>query len=114
MSPDFGSYAYYIRPGATDSRKSWGKLGETVENEMRLDVHSKAMFLFCNGRRNCLKILAWDNGYWVLSKRLVSGTFCWPMDEEEARRIGPDDVRRLISGEDIFRKIPEVKGKVFH
>lgn len=110
---DFSEYTYFIQPGATDSRKNWGALARIVEESPELDLHSKSMFLFCNGGRNCLKILVWDNGYWVLSKRLLSGTFAWPKTGEEAMALSLDDVKRLISGEDVFRRIPEIQGRVY-
>ncbi len=108
LTDDLHSYKYYIRPGVTDARKSWACLEELVHERMKQDLFTKSMFLFCNKSRNVLKILLWDNGYWVLQKKLVKGTFCWPKSEEEALQITMDDVMRLISGEDIFRRVPEV------
>ncbi len=105
----FGNYDIYVRPGSTDSRKSWRGLAELVEEKMGLDLHSPSVFVFCNGARNCLKMLLWDNGYWVLQKRLVRGTFRWPESDLEAMGMGADDLRRMISGEDVFRRIPEAK-----
>ena len=109
LQDDLRSYKYYIRPGVTDARKNWGGLSELVQEEMNGNLFEKSMFLFCNGNRKVLKILLWDNGYWVLQKRLVKGTFCWPDTEDDVELITVDDVVRLISGEDIFRRIPEVK-----
>ena len=67
---DFDSYSYYVRPGFTDARKSFRTLSCIVDEEMGLDPRAKAMFIFCNKAKNTLKILVWDDGYWVLSKRL--------------------------------------------
>lgn len=108
LTDDLHSYKYYIRPGATDARKNWSRLGELVQEEMKQNLFAKSMFLFCNKNRKVLKIILWDNGYWVLQKRLVKGTFCWPQTEEEARQITADDVIRILSGEDVFRRLPEI------
>ncbi len=108
LTDDLHTYNYYIRPGVTDARKNWGGLSELVQEVMKKELFSKSMFLFCNKSRKVLKIILWDNGYWVLQKRLVKGTFCWPQTEEEVRQITVDDVIRLISGEDVFRRIPDV------
>ena len=46
-----------------------------ADTRMGMSIREKAMFLFCNRSRNCIKILVWDNGYWVLMKRIPKGTF---------------------------------------
>ncbi len=109
LQDDFHTYKYYIHPGVTDARKNWRGLSEIVQEEMHGNLFEKSMFLFCNKSRNLLKILLWDNGYWVLQKRLLKGTFCWPKTEKDVLYITVDDVIRLISGEDVFRRIPEIE-----
>ena len=113
LTDNLRSYKFYIRPGVTDARKNWARLSALVQETMKQDLFSKSMFLFCNKNRKTLKIILWDNGYWVLQKRLVEGTFCWPQTEEEVRKVTVDDVIRLINGEDVFRRIPEIKKLMF-
>ena len=48
MILDFSAYEYYIRPGVTDSRKSWRSLAEMADTRMGKTIREKAMFLFCN------------------------------------------------------------------
>ena len=81
---------------------------------MGLDSRAKAMFIFCNKAKNTLKILVWDDGYWVLSKRLERGTFAWPDNNDEAMSITKDDIRRIIQGEDIFRRLPRMPRKIIY
>jgi transposase len=103
----FESYRYYLRPGPTDMRRQGEALARTVQSQMRLDPFSKSMFLFCSGRRTLLKVLVWDgSGFWLMSKRLYGGTFRWPSDEREALRASLGDVRRLLGGQDVFRRVP--------
>ena len=111
---DFDSYSYYVRPGFTDAGKSFRTLSCIVDEEMGLDSRGKAMFIFCNKARNTLKILVWDDGYWVLSKRLERGTFAWPVNNDEAMSITKDDIRRIIQGEDIFRRLPRMPRKIIY
>ena len=54
------------------------------------------MFIFCNKARNTLKILVWDSGYLVLTKRLKKGTFAWPSNDDEAISITKNDIKRII------------------
>ena len=111
---DYDSYIYYIRPGYTDARKSFITLSCIVDEEMNLDSRSKAMFIFCNKAKNTLKILVWDNGYWVLTKRLEKGTFSWPSNNNEALSITKDDIKRILQGEDIFRRLPQMPRKIIY
>ena len=111
---DFDSYCYYVRPGFTDARTSFRTLSCIVDEEMGLDPRGKAMFIFCNKAKNTLKILVWDDGYWVLSKRLERGTFAWPDNNDEAMSITKDDIRRIIQGEDIFRRLPRMPRKTIY
>lgn len=106
---DYKNYKYYIKPGNTNGRMGWKTLVEQVETVMKKSLSEKNMFLFCNCTRNSIRILVWDNGYWVIQKRLVKGTFKWPNNEKEAEEISVEDVKRLLEGQDIFRRIEEVE-----
>ena len=45
-------------------------------NEDPLSGH---LFVFCNRGRDRIKVLYFErSGFWVLHKRLESGTFAWP------------------------------------
>ena len=64
MFVDFRKIKIYLRPGFTDMRKQANGLSVFVEEELELDPLSGNLFLFCNKRRNILKVLYWDrNGF---------------------------------------------------
>jgi transposase len=109
MFLDYDAYEYYVRPGVTDMRKGTETLLSLVTEEMSLDPFAKSMFLFCSRGRNRLKVLVWDDGFWLMQKRLPKGTLAWPRDGGEARMLTSADVRRLLAGEDIFRRIPSLE-----
>jgi transposase len=68
----------YLACGSTDLRKSIDGLAILVQEGFGLDPFS-ALFVFCNRRRDKLKILHWDhNGFWLYYRRLEQGTFQWP------------------------------------
>jgi transposase len=108
---DFTQYSYYLRVEATDMRCGSNSLAYLVRQQMNIDPLSKSMFLFCSKSRTILKVLVWDNGFWLLTKHVNKGTFRWPEGEEETLDVSLDDIRRLLTGQDVFRRLPSVKGK---
>ena len=93
----------YVARGATDRRKQIDTLAAMVEHVLEHDPFSGHLFAFCNGARNRLKILYWeDSGYWLLHKRLEKGRFLWP-DRGGAAAIQLDaiELHALLGGLDI-------------
>lgn len=107
---DFDKYTYYISPGTMDMRKGSNSLAIFVQDQLKGNPFSKSMFLFCSKNKKTLSVLVWDNGFWLMKKKVLNGTFAWPKDGDEALLITLEDVKRLISGEDIWRKIPVIPG----
>ena len=69
----------YLAAGATDMRKSIDSLAAEVQEVLHLDPFSSCLFVFCNRRKDKLKILYWErNGFWLCYRRLERGTFRWP------------------------------------
>lgn len=68
----------FLRAGATDLRLGFAGLHTSVESQLRQDVLSGHVFVFCNRSRTRIKTLAWDgSGLWLSTKRLERGTFDW-------------------------------------
>lgn len=69
----------YVACGNTDMRKSIDGLAAIVQESFLLDPFSTSMFVFCNKKKNKLKILRWEhNGFWLYYRRLEKGQFQWP------------------------------------
>jgi transposase len=66
----------FIYTGATDMRKSFNGLSGLVAEHFDVQLLSGHLFLFFNRRRDCVKILTWDNdGLALWYKRLEAGTY---------------------------------------
>ena len=73
-----------------------------VEQAMALNPFSGDLFVFCNRRRNIIKILYWDrNGFCLWQKRLEEHRFKWPESEQEVMAIDQSRLKWLLYGLDI-------------
>jgi transposase len=107
----FGSATrVYVAIGATDMRKGFEGLFGIVRDRLMIDPLSGHVFVFCNARKNRLKILYWDgSGLWICSKRLEKGRFSWPGqgDENGKVRLSQEQLTMLIGG----IELKETRGK---
>ena len=90
----------YLAVGTTDLRKSNDGLSIIVLESFKLDPFSKSLFVFCNRKRDKIKILEWDhNGFWLHYKRLEKDKFKWP-DNYASKSIEVDQrqFRWLLDG----------------
>ena len=88
----------YLACGITDLRKSIDGLVMIVQNEMKLDPFDNVLFVFCNKQMNKLKILHFDEGFWLYYYRLENGNFKWPMSRDEALKIDKEELKWLLKG----------------
>lgn len=112
---EVGINQVYLACGATDLRKSIDSLAVLVKERFNLDPFSSALFVFCNRRRDKLKILHWEhNGFWLDHRRLEKGTFKWPSSNKEMITITGRQLRWLLDGLplDLKQAHPEVKQRV--
>lgn len=94
--------AIYLACGVTDLRKSFNGLSGIVEEALERDPTSGQFFVFCNRRRDRLKILYWDgSGLCVWIKRLEKGTFSWPDESRKSLRYRPEELQMLVAGVEV-------------
>jgi len=92
----------YLAIGNTDMRKAINGLSILVQESMDLDPFSGHLFVFCNRKRNIIKILYWDrNGFCLWSKRLEKHFFRWPESSEEVMKIDQRELMWLVDGLEI-------------
>ena len=97
----------YLACGVTDFRKQISGLVAMVHMQFKLDPYSgSSAFIFCNKKRNRIKILRYDaNGFILASKRLLEDMkFQWPRTPEEVKEISYRQVEWLLQGLEIEQK----------
>lgn len=96
----------YLALGPTDLRKSIDGLSILVQESFNLDPFSKNLFVFCNRKKDKIKILQWDiNGFWLYYKRLEKDIFKWPdTSNSKIISINEREFRWLLDGLSIHQK----------
>lgn len=75
----------YLHREPVDFRKQINGLSVIVQETMELSPFNPALFVFCNKRRNQLKVLYWDaTGFALWQKRLEREKFKWPRRHADA------------------------------
>lgn len=97
-----GRTQVFIVTGKSDLRKGIDGLAEIIQGKLKLDPFNQSLFLFCGTRHDRIKGLLWENdGFLLLYKRLDNGTFRWPRNETEAKKLTEQEVRWLLEGLEI-------------
>ena len=98
----------YIACGPTDFRKQIYSLSQLVENEFELDPYNNSAFIFCNKRRDSIKVLCYDKNGFVLAQKKLLNTdkmrFSWPRNKGELGVITKEQLQWLLSGLQMFPK----------
>lgn len=99
------SMRIFLAAGATDLRKSFGGLSAAVQSVLGREVHSGEVFVFCNRRRDRIRVMYFDgSGLWVATKRLERGTFAWPGSGQGGGRrveLRAEELAALLGGLDL-------------
>jgi len=100
MIENTGTGQVYIALGPTDLRKSIDGLALLVQLSFKLDPFSTNLFVFCNRKKDKLKILCWEhNGFWLHYRRLEKGKFHWPeQGVNKVTSISKRELRWLLDG----------------
>lgn len=92
----------YLSYGVTDFRKQIHSLCNIVKTNFNLNPHSKAAFIFCNKKRNSIRVLCYDKNGFVLAQKTLLDTekmkFQWPRNQTEVQQITKQQLNWLLSG----------------
>ena len=110
MILDWSKVKIFLKPGSIDFRKQINGLSIIVKEELKQDVFSGVLFMFCSKNRSRLKILYWDKtGFCLWMKRLEKDKFPWPKNNEEKLEIDFEKFKMLLAGIDFFHTHKELK-----
>ncbi|KGE11189.1 transposase [Burkholderia gladioli] len=99
----------YLHRDPVDFRMGINGLSILVEQAMRLNSMTSALFVFGNRRRDRVKILGWGgNGFWLLLKRLEADRFAWP-NGGDTITLSTEQLHWLLDGIDlaVIQKHPQ-------
>lgn len=89
----------YLALGATDMRAGINKLSTIVQDFLEIDPFLGHLFVFCNRKKDTIKVLYWDrNGFCLWQKRLEKHKFQWPIDMGGVKNVTPQQLGWLLDG----------------
>lgn len=111
MRPSPELPAVYLCRDVVDFRKGINGLSVLVEESLSLDPFSEQLFVFCNRRRNQVRILYWErNGFCLWQKRLEKARFTWPRQaDSEVVTLTGQQLNWLLDGYDVMRLQPHAR-----
>lgn len=95
----------FLATGPTDMRRGFDGLSELVRQRIDADPLNGHWFIFCNRRRNRLKVLFFDgSGLWLCQKRLERGVYSWPDGDVGASvTLTREELTLLLGGIELER-----------
>lgn len=89
----------YLACGYTDMRRGFRGLAMQVQEVLKENPFSGALFAFRGKRGDLVKILWWDTqGLCLFAKRLEHGRFVWPMTKTGVVSLTPGNYPYFLKG----------------
>ena len=99
LSPDL---CVYLHREPIDFRAGINSLAIIVEQSMELNPMARAVYAFCNRRRNRVKLLLYDrSGFLMVLKRLEADRFYWPRGQQAVVMLTTEQLHWLLDGIDL-------------
>ena len=110
MLTDISRMRVHLKLGATDMRKSINTLSILVQDSMGMDPFGDSLYVFCNRRKDIIKILYFEtNGFCLWMKRLEKERFPWPETKSEVMEVTRTQLGWLLSGLDFTKAHEQLK-----
>lgn len=99
-----GSVRVLVAVKPVDFRKGMDGLAALVQEHLKADPFSGAIYVFRSKRSDRVKLLYWDgSGVCLFAKRLEEGKFRWPRLEDGIMRLSAAQLAALVEGLDWTR-----------
>jgi transposase len=111
MRPSNDLPAVFLCRDIVDFRKGVNGLAVLVEETLKQNPFSEQLFVFCNRRRDRVRILYWErNGFCLWQKRLEKARFKWPRrEQDEVIVLSGQQLNWLLDGYDVMRMQPHAR-----
>lgn len=94
-----GTHRIFLCRSPVDFRKAHDGLVAVIRDRFRDDPFRGDVFAFFNRSRNRIKLLVWDrNGFWLLYKRLETGTFPFAVSGDGHVEIERGELAMILEG----------------
>ena len=106
LNDAYGFEKIYIACGYSDLRRGIDGFANMIQQEFKLDPFKPGiLFLFCGRKTDRIKGILWEgDGFLLLYKRLETGKFQWPRNEDEVKAISAQQYKWLMEGISIEQK----------
>lgn len=98
----------YLAYGTTDFRKQTSSLCSIVQNTFNMNPYDRSAYIFCNKKRNSIRVLCYDKNGFILAQKTLLNTekmkFQWPKNSKELKYITKKQLEWLLSGLKIEQK----------
>jgi transposase len=111
MRPSKDLPAVYLCRDVVDFRKGINGLAVLVEETLKRNPFSEQLFVFCNRRRDRVRILYWErNGFCLWQKRLEKARFKWlRQSKDDVIVLSGQQLNWLLDGYDVMRLKPHAR-----
>ncbi len=94
-----GNHRVFLCRRPVDFRKAHDGLCAVIRDEFKDDPFSGDVFAFFNRAKDRIKLVVWDrNGFWLLYKRLETGTFPFAVSGEGRIEIEQAQLGMILEG----------------
>ena len=105
MMRPVGEVQVYLHRAPIDMRRGRNGLAALVQQVMKLDPFSAALFIFVGRRYDALKIFSWEKNGWAVWHKKIEGKekYHWPrLLQEEVVTLSVEQLNWLLDGYDVW------------